>query len=493
MTVFVQNDATGAGTGTVNGTQASFDLAVIANGDTQLGLNDPVGNRQLVTYARTLNGPPPQRLDTLVNTAYAPDYGSGPQAVNIVILPVSSNFFLNDGTAIVDVGGTALAPPGSGIPGNTLNNTTDCLVIYDVGQANGAGYCTSRAGNSGVFDLQVTNPVTLYHELSHAFRIVTNTFLALTAGCDPASSEEAAAIADENDLRTQIANSNGETPVLRDTTTHCGNYCSAGTGTGGGATISCCIIASVASQSPMSEEVRALRAVRDRFVRKTEVGFAFFQNLFHDYYAFSPQISTMMARQPALSSLVLEGFVRPLLITLRVLQAHAFETLTAAQLGRRFIAYHADRSKAENTLALINRARRVADGGTMAAGGMTAGLTELLRGKAWPSEHVQWALVAPVAMYRDALNAYLNGDPPYRIGQSLRRAFTDWAVEMPLDHAWASLSVQQLERELTLFETRLLRSTRAKTRFRRRLAERFGDITAIRSVLGRRRVRGAVP
>ncbi|NQW09897.1 MAG: hypothetical protein HQ481_08480 [Alphaproteobacteria bacterium] len=486
MTLFVQNNAVGAGTGSVDGSQASVDLAIIANGDTGLGLNAAIGNRQQVAYARTLNGPPPQRLDTLANTAFTPDYGAGPQAVNIAILPVLSDFFLNDGTPIVNVGGTALAPPGSGIPGNTLNNTTDCLVIYDTTQADGAGYCSARAGNSGVFDLQNTNPTILYHELSHAFRIVNNTFLTLTAACDPASTEEAAAIADENDLRTQIAAANGTTAVLRDTTTHCGNYCSAGT------IISCCIIASVASQSPMSEEVQALRAVRDQFLRRTEVGFAFFQTLFHDYYGFSPQVSTMMARQPALSSLVLEGFVRPLLITLRLLQAYAFDALTDVQLGRRFVEYHDDQARAAGTLDLIDRARGIADGGTMSADQMAAGLAELLRDKAWPSEHVQWALIAPVAMYRDALSAYLEGDPPYRIGQSLRRVFTDWAAEMPLDHAWASLSARQLRRELTLFETRLLRSARARTRFRRRLAERFQDITAIRSVLGRRSVRGAV-
>src|SRR5206468_3724559 len=114
---------------------------------------------------------PATRLATLVNTNFNPDYGlgAGPQAVPIVILPVLANFVLNDGRSILAVGGTSLAPSNSGLRGAALNNTTDCLVIYDTTQNNGAGYCAAR-GTTATLNLQTPNPVILYHELSHAFR-----------------------------------------------------------------------------------------------------------------------------------------------------------------------------------------------------------------------------------------------------------------------------------------------------------------------------------
>ena len=176
MTVFIQNDATGAGTGTLDANQGAVDLAIVANGDTGLGLAAAVGNRQQVTYARTDPGTPPTRLDTLVNTNFNPDYGlgAGPQAVPIVILPVLANFVRSDGALVTTFGGTALPPSNSGLAGAGLNTTTDCLVIYDTSQSNGSGYCTARAGTGGTLDLQTPNPVILYHELSHALRTATN-------------------------------------------------------------------------------------------------------------------------------------------------------------------------------------------------------------------------------------------------------------------------------------------------------------------------------
>ena len=92
MTIFIQNDATGAGAGTLDSPQAAMNLGVIANGDTGLGLAAQVGNRQQVTYAQTLPGNPPTRLSTLVNTNFNPNFGGGPQNVNTVILPVLANF-----------------------------------------------------------------------------------------------------------------------------------------------------------------------------------------------------------------------------------------------------------------------------------------------------------------------------------------------------------------------------------------------------------------
>lgn len=474
MTVFVQNNATGAGAGSLDPNQAAVDLGIIANGDTGLGLAAAVGNRQRVTYTRTDPGIPPTRLDTLVNTSFNPDYGlgAGPQSVPIVIVPVLANFTLNDGTSILVVGGTSLPPSNSGLVGAGLNNTTDCLVIYDTTQNSGGGYCTARAGTGGTLDLQTPNPVILYHELSHALREVTNALNATTAGCNPSSPEERAAIIDENDLRTQSAAAAGTTPVLRDPGIHCGATCS------GGSSVSCCIVASVASGSPLSEEVAALRSVRDGFIRRSEVGFAFFDSLHRDYYGFSPQVCTLMARHPTLRPLVLEGFVRPLVSMLRLIEEFALKAADSATLGERFAAEHEDRAAGAARLATLHRAREVLGGGDAELTHEQQLLSELLA-PALESDHLLWAVVEPIQLYEAALAAHIDDCPVEQLGEHLYAAIDSWGCRVPLDNVWASLHAVELQNEVGLLATTLLRTPEARAEFRYRLKRRHGRATAI--------------
>lgn len=474
MTIFVQTDATGAGAGGLDANQAAVDLAITANGDTGLGVGAVVGNRQPVTYVRTDPGIPPTRLDNLVNTAFNPDYGlgAGPQAVPIVILAVLANFTLNNGALITNVGGTALAPSNSGLAGATLNNTTDCLVIYDTSQSNGNGYCAARAGTGGTLDLPTSNPVILYHELSHAFRIVTNALQALTAVCNPSSPEENAAITDENDLRNQIAAASGTTAVLRDPGIHCGALC----GGGGG---SCCIVASVSSGSPLSDEVAALRRVRDGFLRKSEIGFAFFETLHRDYYAFSPQVCTLLARHPStLRPLVLEGFVRPLVSILGAIEEFGLRGGGAAALGERFVAEHEDRREAADRLEMLERGRQVLAGHADALTDEQLALTELVS-PALSSEHLLWAIIEPVQMYESALSSYLAGFSSEEVGMQLDRDLDAWAARIPLDPVWATLTRTELDEELSILENTLLRTAGTRSLFRARLDDRYGDATAV--------------
>jgi hypothetical protein len=80
MALFILDDATGIGSDYLNSAQAFVDLAIIVNDD-GLGMDDPVGGRQQVTYSPTVAGGPQTRIDALVNTTFNPDYGSGPQQV----------------------------------------------------------------------------------------------------------------------------------------------------------------------------------------------------------------------------------------------------------------------------------------------------------------------------------------------------------------------------------------------------------------------------
>lgn len=477
MSIFIQNNATGAGGGGVDPTLAFANLMVISNGDTGLGLGPQVGNRQQVTYARSLPGAPPTRLDTLVNTAFNPNYGGGPQLVNIIILSVLSNFVLNDGTMITAVGGTALPPNNSGLLGAGLNNTNDCLVIYDTSQSNGNGYCTARLGTGGTLDLQSPNAVILYHELSHAFRTVTNTSLALTNTCNPSSPEENAAITDENDLRTQIATATSTPVVLRDPGIHCAALCTS-------PPPNCCIIASVASGSPISEEVAALRSVRDGFLRRSEVGFSFFESLHHDYYAFSPQVCTLMARHAELRPLVLEGLVRPLVSALRLIERYA-RGCDAAALGGQFVAEHADAAAGAERLAMLRRAQEVLEGVDAPLTEAERELTRLLR-PALDSRHVRWAIIEPVQIYQSAMRAHLDGCGLGRLCELLYDSVCAWGARMPLDHVWGALNAAELRQELGMLDGLLLRTEGARASFRGRLKREFGGVTAIAAMAGAR-------
>ncbi|HTU13019.1 MAG TPA: hypothetical protein VMG08_19170 [Allosphingosinicella sp.] len=479
MTLFIQTDATGAGAGTINPNLVALNLGVVANGDTGLGVNAPVGNRQTVTYAQTLMGTCQNRLNALVNTVFMPDYGlgAGPQQVDVICIGVGSDFVLNDGSSILTRGGTALPPSNSGLGGATLNGTNNCLVLYDTTQNNNGGYCTARAGSGGALNLDTPNSVILYHELSHAFRIVNNTLLSLAGGCDPSSPEENAAITEENDLRTQIANAEGEPVILRDAGNHCGNV-------GCVTTKVCCIIASVASGSPVSPLVQELRALRDGLLRRSEVGHAFFGRLFFDYYSFSPQVCTLMAGEPQLPDLVLKGYVEPLLLMLRAMTAATYEPIDDETLGRRFLAAVGGPAARRQRLAALDQAGRFWRGDEVPDHETARKLAGLLQDHALPSEHVRWALVEPVRIFQAILRALPRRPVAATIGRDIRAAIDAWVPDFPIDPIWASLPLRELTAELENIDAVLLKSEAARARFRRRLLARFETIPPIRQLLG---------
>jgi hypothetical protein len=469
MPTFILDDATGIGSDDLNSAGAFVDLAIIANDD-GIGLDDPVGGMQRVTYNRSMNGPPQLRLDTLVNTTFTPDYGSGPQNVDIIVIAGLSGFTLDDGTSLAN-NGTALAPASSGLAGSSLNTTEHCLVIYDTQQT----ICVARDGTDGDIDLAISNPVVLYHEFSHAFRIVNNALLALTAECNPSSPEENAAIVDENDLRTDIANRQGVTPELRDPGIHCGRVdqdCS-----------SCCIIATVVSRSFTSPQVQFLRSVRDHFVRSTEVGHAFFEQFFRDYYSFSPQVCTMMARNSNIQKHLLEGYINPLLDFWRIMIERSKQTMSHTDLGTEFVRRYSDRVQAKSRLDALHHTAAYWLNHDSSDGEVPAELITLLKVRAWPSDHVQWALVAPVRIYHDLLTLYLDGVDEGILGREFNRALESWAPEVPISEVWASLSAEQVATELKFCESNLLQSVGGKKRFYERLRDRFHDITSIGVVL----------
>lgn len=477
MTLFIQNDAVGAGAGTLQPALAAVHLAAIANLDTGLGLGATTGNLQAVTYAQTDPGIPATRLNTLVNT----NFGVNPAGVDIILLAVGGDFTLNDGSLVTTRGGTALSPAGSGGPGSTLNGTASCLVIYDTSDDNGNGYCLARQGTGGTLDLRLPLSVMAYHELSHAFRIVGTGLLALTAACNPASPEENAAITDENDMRTQLATLLGDPVVLRDPNIHCGDSC----GGGGG---SCCIVASVSSGSPLSAEVAELRALRDQFLRKSEVGFAFFDALHYAYYGFSPQVVTTMATDLELRSTALRGFVRPLIRMLRLIRDYTLDGVPEAELGCRLVAQAIESDEAGASLDVADRVAALT--GPPGVPGLSDGesaVAALLASKALPDPHVRWALIEPVVAYHELMrSARVGGSTPDAVGRRLAAFVDDWAGRLPIDARWGTLDLAAARSELDVLESTLLRGPRARATFLARLRAEYGAATAIATAVDER-------
>lgn len=464
MTLFIQSDATGAGSGNVDPAEAFVNLAVIANGDTGLGFTNLSPRIQQITYARTLTGPPPIRLDTLVNTFF----GVNPQNVDIIIVPVLENFVLGDGSRM-NRRGITLAPNGSTLPGGTINGTTSCLVVYDTTNRNGLGQCLARDGTDGTKDLGISNPVTLYHELSHASRIVTNSLLQVTPECDPASPEESAAIVEENDMRTQIANALGVAPELRDPTIHCARR---GCTTGG-----CCIVATVASGSHLSAEVDALRSLRDGYLRCSEAGFAFFGRLHEAYYGFSPEIVRLMAAHAGLRDVVLRRYVRPLVVALQAIESYTLGGLRGAELARQLSEHSGEITDAE--LALLD-----GDGAASAElSGPERELSATLIAHAGPDPHVRWALIDPLFLHMTARRAAAAGRPDEETGRKLAAAIDEWAARLPIEDFWPSLTRAETGSELRFLARCLLVTPRARRRFGTRLADAFPEARAIQSAL----------
>jgi hypothetical protein len=467
MGLFLLNDTDASGTGTVFPMSAFADLVQISNMDGGIGQNAPVGDLIQVTYTKSQTGPCPTRLNTLVNTNF-PAIPADP--TDIIILAVDNTFVSGNGTMMGNFGGLTFKPGQSGA--GFTNPTQSALVLYDTSQGGGTGYC-AKGLVSQQYDLQSPNPVILYHELSHAFRICTNSSLSLSASGCAASPEEAAAETDENDMRTQLG------IPLRDTTDHCAQACSGGAGANTG---SCCIVASVATGSPYSAEVNSLRQVRDSFLRRSEVGYSFFDSLLHDYYGFSPEVCRAMASAPDLRKRIERWFVRPLTEVLELIRAWALDGCDSEEIGSRFEVYRAQAGVSQADLHLV---RDLLQGREKlpAVDDRFAKLGVLVSERSRQSPYVDWGLIQTTCIYLDACIWRAEGMEPAEIGERLIQAFERWASEMPLTDAWHELPRYSLNQELEFLQRALLRTPESRRRFAQRLADHISADEATLKVM----------
>lgn len=450
MTLFLENDADGAGTGGVFPDRGFLDLMQIANLDTGIGRNDAAGDLIQVTYAQSLTGIPPDRLNTLVNT----DFSGVPGSTDIIVIPVDQTFVRLNGHYVTESAGVTFPV------GHAENPTASVLVLYDTSDNNGAGYCLPKEGGGTV---GFSSAVILYHELSHALRLATNASLDNSdAGCT-ASPEENQAELDENDMRDQLGIEH------RDATQHC---------TTSGCTSNCCIVASIASGSPYSTDVNDLRKVRDDVLRPSEVGFDFFEHLHYDYYSFSPQVVRMMEGADELRGQISTALVGPLTQCLKLLHHYAEQRPDASELGARFVET-LPRELAAMPREHVELAVAVLVGADTLPAGLRP-LAELLRGKAAGSAFIRWAILDTVKTYLTALCWRLDDEAAEEIGRRLSARFDEWGARLPLTNVWRRLSTYTIGEELRLLRGQLLPAPSARARFARRLRAHLHDQLADR-------------
>jgi hypothetical protein len=207
---------------------------------------------------------------------------------------------------------------GNGITYTDSNVTPTVIrVVYDINNCNGAGIFVFDTDGDKI---SLARPPLLYHELSHAFRGATGTQL---------PNDEPPAETDENVMRTEMGY------CLRDVNNH-GGGCGHGDDCAGPPTPDDdgCFIVSATTGSPRSAEVERLRGLRDRVAARSALGAQLIDQIYDDYYRFSPAIAAELDQSAAPREVTLRLVVRPLLAWYTLAGTLAFEHTDKAALRR---------------------------------------------------------------------------------------------------------------------------------------------------------------
>jgi len=255
-------------------------------------------------------------------------------ATTILIIGVNNTFVLPDGNPITAFGG------GVSMPGTLTQPIT---IWVDVTEAGGHGYHVRDTDGATIY---LPRPVTVYHELAHAYHMLLGDF--------PANKQarEVQAIHDENTFRAQIF------IPLRHPTDHYGDT---GAPSHGGQTFpTCkpvypgfnwdCIVASAAVGSPHAPQVEELRRARREYRSLSLWATLISEPVLDLYRKFSPGVVRDMNTDPALRQAMLLYAVQPIFHLVQIaesyLRAEADDDELMAALDRSVGEYVADLSKA---------------------------------------------------------------------------------------------------------------------------------------------------
>jgi hypothetical protein len=334
-------------------------------GDTPVP-TDPTVNQ--ITYVETPGQPATaDRLNTLVNTNFG---------TPIVVSALNDGTDPITGIDLTSVAGETYVDSSSGSP--------VIRVVYDASQCLGAGFFVFDTGGNHI---TFPNPVILYHELSHAFRVATGT---------TQPNDEIPAETDENVLRAQLG------LCLRDVNNH-GGGCGPGDDCGGSSNGNGCFIVSATTGSSESIEVIRLRQLRDRVAAASSLAAQLIDVIYSEYYQFSPGIAANLQQDSVARMAVLWIVVRPLLAWYNLAG-----TLALDQAGQNAVNHAAQ--------DLFNACPPYLGGSSIAA------LLESIRsGEPLPA---------------DVPKLLLDFAP--RIQDAARLRFASWAILDPLVRAWSS-------------------------------------------------------
>lgn len=415
-----------------------------------VGDNQPI-NQSIIqmTYAPAAGGFAQSRLNAIINSL--------PVGRPVMIAGVASGTLLPDGLHA----GSEEPAFGTEFPGDP-----GFYIFYDVQQAAGLGHFVCDSAGSAT--VPAPNFVILFHELAHAFRTITN-----------ASNLETDAVADENMLRTQYG-----LPL------RFGHNCS-GTGPAGGTppTTTSCFIVSAASGSAQSPEVKRLVQIRDTLLRGTEMGRRYCEELFREYYQFSPQLATEIAHQPQFKSAIYLFVVRPLVdwfAALEIFGRHDNACSAGAAAAEILSAHWCSESYDEHCLPpsfVISQAideLRPSEGqakslhssqlAALACFDMTSVFEYLVDFVADKIDHfpyVAWTLIEPLSFYWEQFLVRSSG--LLQTGEAFSCFVGEWLARMPLPSDFFALGLAKLETSLSELRTTIFRNERTRSAYGGRL------------------------
>jgi hypothetical protein len=464
--------------------QVEIDMIAIVKGDMGIGFDE--ANPQTiegvisvpVTYSRNETGPTPERLDVLanntgINVGSPVSYVSPP---HIIVFAVDDSFTLTDGTTVIALAGNGIAFQ-AGDPFSPF--TSHVAAFYDQTLCGGAGVWVVKQGGGDT--VQQTTAIILYHELSHCFHFVTGTTASTSA------QEEINAETDENDMHDV------QNVPHREVTSHLGG-CGGGCPHGGvPPDCDCCIIASLATGSPYSNEVGRFRYLREHILRRSEVGDDFFKHFFYHYYGFSPEVCRLMGHRPTLSPLIRNHFVVPLLAGIELLihyadhkglglvdlLRHQAEVEELAEIHRPeflnelkvYLSLVETHNQTAVLSALLNKGEDV------------AGIADLLRyvnEQTIKDDFINWSLVAVVKIWLSSALLLTTEKTDEEINAEIHDLISEWIAYLPITSIWGEFSRLETENELNSLE-QFIFDHRSKGVFSKRLiAEHPKYATTIR-------------
>lgn len=430
--------------------EAQADIISISTMDVGIGFNEasPVIisgiNCIEVTYARTETGLTAVRLDDLVH-----DTGfTAPEQIIVLAVPDGTTF---NGIVVSSVAGIAL---DVGDTGNPFPN--DICTIYDADDCNGAGHWVDREGGGTT---SFPRDVILYHELSHCFHFATGV-----------ATSEPLAETDENVMRDARGLDH------RDITSHNG-------GCGGGPT-TCCIVASLATGSPYSEEIRRFRYFREQILRHSTVGDDFFNEFHYRYYSFSPEMTRLMGHYPSLSPLIKKYFVIPLLAGIEMLLYYA------ENHGKGLAKFLNDQSSRKSLVEIYKEdflnelfgylkiirnfdnkeISQILNNKCKEYPGFNKMLRHIYK-EAFKDEYINWSLVSVVEIWVESALLLYSKKSQNEIDIEINKKIIQWIGLLPVSNVWEEFSRLETELELKNIE-QFIYDTRSKISFAKRLIEK---------------------